>query len=214
MATDHLHLPFEPISRSLYCPTEAGRQKRQVHYKTHGPSNTTGTPQDTTLCTKLGVSLHRWQETVTTMLEKDHGRPKLHRLRVIHLLEADLNLLIKIILARRFVWHGEQHGAFGEAQFESRPGQSAIDVVLQKELMYDLATRTLNNLAIMENVATACFDRMIPSMVMIAMRAYGVPANITPLLGKMLAHTRYRIKTKLDICSEPKHMDSWPGRAY
>jgi hypothetical protein len=79
--------------------------------------------QMTALCAKLGLSLHRWQETVTAMLEKDQGSPKLHRLRVIHLLEADLNLLIKIIIARRFVWHGEKHNAFGEAQAGGRPGE-------------------------------------------------------------------------------------------
>jgi hypothetical protein len=64
--------------------------------------------QMTALCAKLGMSLNRWQEVVTATLEKDTGSPKLHRLRATHLLEADLNLLIKIIIARRFVWHGEK----------------------------------------------------------------------------------------------------------
>jgi hypothetical protein len=86
----------------------------------------------TALCAKLGISLIRWQAIVTAMLEKEQGRPKLHRLRVIHLIKADLNLLIKILIARRFVWHGENHGIFGEAQAGSRPGRLAIDVVLQK----------------------------------------------------------------------------------
>ena len=60
------------------------------------------------------------------MLEKDNGSPKLHRLRVIHLLEADLNLLIKIIIARRFVWHGETHGTFGEAQHPFAPSFASL----------------------------------------------------------------------------------------
>jgi hypothetical protein len=153
----------------------------------------------TALCAKLGISLQRWQEIVTTMLEKETGHPKLHRLRVIHLLEADLNLLIKILIARRFVWHCEDHKAFGEAQAGSRPGRSAIDVVLQKELTYDLSARTLFNVAMMENDATACFDRMIPSMVMISLRAYGVPEEIVTLMGKTLEKMRYRIKTKIGI---------------
>ena len=34
--------------------------------------------QLTALCAKLGVSLHQWQEVVTTMLEKDTGSPKRH----------------------------------------------------------------------------------------------------------------------------------------
>ena len=58
----------------------------------------------TALCAKLGVSLYRWQDVVTMMLEKDTGSTKLHRLRVIYLLEADLNLLVKkpaLCVARR-----------------------------------------------------------------------------------------------------------------
>jgi hypothetical protein len=62
------------------------------------------------------------------MLEKESGHPKLHRLRVMHLLEADLNLLIKILLARCFVWHGKDHVSFGEAQAGSRPGKQAPDL--------------------------------------------------------------------------------------
>jgi hypothetical protein len=87
---------------------ELAQSIMQVHYKM------------TALCTKLGISLHRWQKIVTTMLEKEPGHPKLHRLQAIHLLEADLNLLIKILLARRFVWHAEDHAAFGEAQAGSQ----------------------------------------------------------------------------------------------
>jgi hypothetical protein len=153
----------------------------------------------TNLCVRLGISLQRWQEIVTTMLEKENGHPKLHRLRVIHLLEADLNLLIKILIARQFVWKGENHAMFGDAQAGSRPGRSAIDVVLQKELTYDLSARTLSNLAMMENDATACFDRMIPSLVMLSLRAYGVPEPVVTLMGTTLEKMRYRIKTKIGI---------------
>jgi hypothetical protein len=155
--------------------------------------------QMTALCAKLGISLTRWQDVVTAMLEKDTGSPKLHRLRVTHLLEADLNLVVKIIIARRFVWHGEKHGAFGEAQAGGRPGRSANDIILQKELIYDLAHRTLISLAMMENDATACFDRMIPSLVNIALRTNGVPEAITRLLGTTLVNMRYQVKTKLGM---------------
>jgi hypothetical protein len=51
----------------------------------------------------------------------------------------------------------------------------------------------------MENDATACFDRMIPSLVMISLRAYGAPEEIVTLIGKTLAKMRYCIKTKIGI---------------
>jgi hypothetical protein len=52
-----------------------------------------------------GVSLQRWQNSITTMIEKQLGCPRINKLRVIHLYEADSNLLLKIIWARRLVWH-------------------------------------------------------------------------------------------------------------
>jgi hypothetical protein len=154
----------------------------------------------TAVCTKQGVSLECWQKIVTTMLEKDVGHPKLHRLHIIHPLEANLNFLIKILVERHFVWHSEEdHGAFGEAHTGSRPGRSAINVVLQKELTYDLAARTLSNLAMMENDATVCFDHMIPSLVMVSLHTYGIPEAIVNLIRKTLERMRYRIRTKIGI---------------
>jgi hypothetical protein len=51
----------------------------------------------------------------------------------------------------------------------------------------------------MENDATACFDRMLPSLVMISLRAYGVPEELVTLIGKMLENMCYKIKTKIGI---------------
>jgi hypothetical protein len=44
-----------------------------------------------------GFSPHRWQTVVNAMLEKIPGKPYLHKLRVIHILEADYNLALKEI---------------------------------------------------------------------------------------------------------------------
>jgi hypothetical protein len=111
---------------------------------------------------------------------------------VINLIKADLNLLIKILIARRFDWHGKHHEVFREGHVGSRPGCTANDIVLSKKLTYDsMAARTLNNLAMMENDATACFDRMIPSVVMLALRTHGVPTTIATLIGETLVRMQY-----------------------
>ena len=41
-----------------------------------------------------GYALNRWRHATNVMLEKDKGVPKLHRLRVIHLFEANYNLIL------------------------------------------------------------------------------------------------------------------------
>jgi hypothetical protein len=45
---------------------------------------------------KFGYSYKRWKVVVNIMIQKDPGSVKIHRLRVIHLYEADYNLLLGI----------------------------------------------------------------------------------------------------------------------
>jgi hypothetical protein len=47
-----------------------------------------------------GFSPLRWQSVINAMLEKIPGRPLLHKLRVIHILEADYNLVLKVIFGK------------------------------------------------------------------------------------------------------------------
>ena len=48
------------------------------------------------IAVKNAYIFKRWKQVVTQMIEKDPGCPKLFRLRVIHLYECDLNLLISL----------------------------------------------------------------------------------------------------------------------
>ena len=54
------------------------------------------------LSIQLEHALKRWLTSITLMLEKDPGDPKIDRLRVIHILEADWNLILKLIWAKQF----------------------------------------------------------------------------------------------------------------
>jgi hypothetical protein len=76
---------------------------------------------------RLGTSLPRWCNESTCMIEGIKGCPRIDKLRVIHLYEADYNLLLKIIWARKSVWHAEQQGKLHEGQAGSRPNQRAVD---------------------------------------------------------------------------------------
>jgi hypothetical protein len=63
-----------------------------------------------------GFSPERWQTVINAMLEKIQGRPMLHKLRVIHIMEADYNLILKILFGKRLMQNCERHGTLGQLQ--------------------------------------------------------------------------------------------------
>jgi hypothetical protein len=53
---------------------------------------------------------------------------------VIHIIEADYNLILKIMWASS-VWQMVTHKTFNNGQVGSRTGHRAIDLVLQREML-------------------------------------------------------------------------------
>jgi hypothetical protein len=125
----------------------------------------------------LGKSLDRWRQISTCMIEKIVGVPRIDKLRVIHLFEADFNMLLKIMWARKCVWQMNDLSIINEGQAGSRPGKRAIDVVIQKEMKYLYATTTRTLLGTIDNDAKSCYDRMICNFSMALSYYYGVPNN-------------------------------------
>jgi hypothetical protein len=50
----------------------------------------------------------RWTAVVNATIQKIPGRPLLHKLRIIHLIESNFNLLIGILWGRRLMAHMEK----------------------------------------------------------------------------------------------------------
>ena len=50
-----------------------------------------------------GIALERWKKALSIMLEKDKGSPKIERLRIIQLFEADFNFLLALIFGHRLM---------------------------------------------------------------------------------------------------------------
>ena len=72
-------------------------------------------------CAATGHSLRRWHKIVTTMIPKEANNFKLHRLRVIHLYEADLTALFSIWLKRMMI-SSEANNTINQGSYRAHPG--------------------------------------------------------------------------------------------
>jgi hypothetical protein len=152
-------------------------------------------------CLQFGYSLNRWKTVVNSLLEKDPGTPKIHRLRVIHLYEWDYNLLLGIKW-RQLLHHVVDTGTVNEACYGTMPGKSSLDPVFIKEMEYEIVRLTRKPLIHFDNDATSCYDRIPCFLANLASRKYGQSANVCMVQGNTLQEARYHLKTKFGISEE------------
>eukprot|EP00957_Ditylum_brightwellii_P011134 843796-Ditylum_brightwellii.AAC.2 len=98
------------------------------------------------------------------MLEKDPGSPKINRLQVIVIVEADMNMIMKVIWKRCLVPQAEKWKYISPVQFGNRKGRTALNLLLLKITTMDLLQLFSLNGALLNNDAVACYDRMIPAL--------------------------------------------------
>lgn len=149
-----------------------------------------------------GIVLHRWCNAVNIMIEKDTGDPKITRLRIIHLFEADLNFFLKIQWGSRLVKRADKHSLLNDGQHGSVPRRTAMDPIMLTELTTDLCRILKHNLARFDNDASACYDRIIVALGMLAARRCGMPTNGISTHASVLQHMKYTVKTIHGISDE------------
>jgi hypothetical protein len=158
-----------------------------------------------------GFSPNRWQTIVNAMLEKVAGKPLLHKLRAIHILEADYNLALKIIFGRRLMANCENYNILGDRQDGFRKGRSTIRTLLQNEIFHDYNKRhRINNFVGMTDIS-GCFDRIIPSIISMLNVKNGCPPEVVKMHADTLSKARYYLKTKNGISDTYySHSDETP----
>ena len=144
-----------------------------------------------------GHSYRRWQTIANSHIMKEPGNIKIHRTRVIHIYEADYNLALGIKW-REAMHRADEANAFNDGQYGSRPNRQAQDPVLLEELQFDISRVSRKTLVLTD--ATSCYDRIIPSLAMVASRKFGMPESVTLANARTLENAHYRrIRTDLGL---------------
>ena len=152
-----------------------------------------------------GLSLDRWQNAINVLIEKDPGEPKLNRLRIIHLFEADYNFILKLLWGSRLVKNGEELQQLNNNQHGSRRGRQSLDPVHLQLISMDLCRILKLNMASFDNDASACYDRIIVALGMLAARRLGMPDNAVRCHSQALQMMKYTIKTIYGISENNYH---------
>ena len=141
-----------------------------------------------------GFSLARWRIAVQFMLEKEEGNPIIIKLRVIQLLEADMNFAFRLIWGKRLVHNALAHNVLSQWNFGGRPG-ARVHSALFLTISYEHLRFTWYNAIIFDNDAKACFDRIIPSLGLMATERLGMPQQATTSVLATMKGMHFFIRT-------------------
>ena len=159
---------------------------------------------------KHRYSYERWKTIVNMMIYKEEGNIKIHRLRVIHLYEADLGFLWGIKWGQAMK-KAVKEKSLHQGQYGGLPGRDCTSLTYLEELRFDYSTLTRYPLANFDNDATACYDRILCSVSSLAGRKYGIHKDIIFIHAQTLEEAEYKLKTSTKISDTSyKHCIKFP----
>ena len=127
------------------------------------------------------------------MLEKGKG-PAIENLRIMQLLEADMNWLLHFLWGKQLDRHALDAGIYNDAQFAS-PGKLCQSAIVNKVLFFDLLRQKRQFGALADNDATAAFDRVLPALCVVTCRQLGMPKSAQCFFFKLLRQMVYTTTT-------------------
>jgi hypothetical protein len=128
-------------------------------------------PLDAGFCPNL------WKKAVDVMLEKVPGIPRSDKLRIIQLLEADLNQVLRIAFARNITRLAKDHeGIILEHQY-GRAHKTCMAPVLNKLLTIQILIQKKVEGIVFDNDAKGCYDRIIRGIALACLKRIGYSSN-------------------------------------
>jgi hypothetical protein len=142
-----------------------------------------------------GFCPERWRQAIYIMLEKIPGVPRINKLRIIQLLKADLNQVLRSAFARNnSKLAQETPGIISEQQY-GRSYQTCLTPVLNKILTVQLLIQKKTNDIIFDNDAKGCYGRIFSGIALAALRIIGYSNNSVRMLGLLWTQLEHHVAT-------------------
>jgi len=151
---------------------------------------------------RMSYCPRRWARALQVMIPKQSGDNRLHRLRTIQLLEADLNFTFRFFWGRKLIHNAIDHNLLHGFQFGNYPGRTANSCALLKVLSRDLMHLRRDQGCIFNCDLTACYDRQIPSVSQLSCRRLGLPRSLAVFMCRVLRRMIYRVRTAHGVSSD------------
>ena len=145
-----------------------------------------------------GYANTRWRTAHNTLLFKDPDNFRIHRTRVIHIYEADYNLMLGVKW-RISLYQAEALRELNDGQFGSRRRRNALDPVFIEGLQFEISRASRKMVAQTNYDATSCYDRIIQNLAMIVSRKLGVPKQVTQANVRTLESAEFQVRTALGV---------------
>ena len=144
------------------------------------------------------------------MIYKEENNTKIHRLRVIHIYESDLNFLLGLKW-KEAMHQGIKSNLLHEGQYGSTPGKQSQTICLLEELRLDYSLLTRTPYTNLDTDLASCYDRVLLPISSLIARGMGIHRNITLVHANTLQEAEYRLKIST-VTSETsyKHCTRFP----
>ena len=144
------------------------------------------------------------------MIYKEEGNVKVHKLRVIHLYEVDLNFMMGIKW-KDAIRQSLKDRTLNSAQYGRCPGKDPTTVTLLEELRLDFSQLTRTPFMNFDNEASSCYDRILMPIASLAGRSFGIHRNVIFVHTATLEEAEFKLKISNKVTDTAyKHCIKFP----
>ena len=191
---------FQQFIASSNEKTSASPSSRHYgHYKAllhSAPSVLRGIYDLMCLALQNGIVLERWKQTVTTLICKDDNTPYIHRLRPIHIIEAELQFFSKFQWSKLLIHQAEKLHHISSSQFGGRKHHQAQSSVINTILLFDIHRQRRQSFTFNDDDLRANYDRELAHFTAAETRSHGLTYEAGKLLVDITQQQKFYIKTK------------------